>query len=871
MGLLLDYMTSLLLEQVKKNHIVVWFDPDKWYSGMVESLDLPGVTVAQYQGSFFALRQKVEPLIGHEEPPDLVLYVPMAEEDSLNALAELSVAGIVMRPGQNPWQRNTRPSLVAKNAVINMGDKAMAESVELQVRAGKLSFYDVDQMMDRSVGGGGDAIIAAIFRTMDPIDVALTLLGTPAADGFIVERNCLPDVAKFLERSFGVDLCGCNSLQVLRESLARTVLAAEFISALRDRVPRELATAIVATEPELRERQVELVRLWRVRRDLGDSYAEHSARVERELGVASLDLEIEQLRQCTTFTACERMLQSAVERRLVQAEQLTETELKSLHSTIDDGLQGFWAQWSENYPDIKLRWQIIRSASTILHKASAIENSLRSAPLEPWEMIDRYVGVGRTDPWCLLDAAHRDMRRRWLMYDDGLHRGSESLGRLVSRAGRRYMEAGDRLAEAFTASLERGKLAIDGYLPQSNVFSQHVAPALATGKTGYVLVDSLRYEMARELAEELHEEFEVQLEAAVSAVPTVTEIGMAALMPGAESGVRIVSTGSSRLAAEVSGTLLKDRKDRMAFARGRIKRTYEDKLSSLFAPAASVKRAMEDAALVMITSEEIDAICESSTEWAAREAVQSVLRELPRAFRALGNAGCTTIVVTADHGHLFLEELSSGMKIDPPGGEVIQLRRRVWVGRGGEDCSHTCIRTRLNGSIDLEIVVPRGFGAFKAAGGGDSYFHGGLSLPEMIIPVMVLRPKDRSQAIYTQTAVTWHMSLGSAKVSAKVITVNIGGDITALFAGDPPRVRVELVQGDEVQTMVIAATYGLAESSGEIAMRFLGGEQRQLEPNTITLKLNEELANGPASVRLVDAVTGVTLSALDDLIVDIAR
>ena len=73
---------------------------------------------------------------------------------------------------------------------------------------------------------------------------------------------------------------------MLRESLARTVLAAEFISALRDRVPRELATAIVATEPELRERQVELVRLWRVRRDLGDSYAEHSARVERELGVA---------------------------------------------------------------------------------------------------------------------------------------------------------------------------------------------------------------------------------------------------------------------------------------------------------------------------------------------------------------------------------------------------------------------------------------------------------------------------------------------------------------------------------------------------------------------------------------------------------
>jgi len=34
-------------------------------------------------------------------------------------------------------------------------------------------------------------------------------------------------------------------------------------------------------------------------------------------------------------------------------------------------------------------------------------------------------------------------------------------------------------------------------------------------------------------------------------------------------------------------------------------------------------------------------------------------------------------------GTSFSEELTSGMKIDAPGGETYDLRRRVWVGRGG--------------------------------------------------------------------------------------------------------------------------------------------------------------------------------------------
>lgn len=237
------------------------------------------------------------------------------------------------------------------------------------------------------------------------------------------------------------------------------------------------------------------------------------------------------------------------------------------------------------------------------------------------------------------------------------------------------------------------------------------------------------------------------------------------------------------------------------------------------------------------------------------------------------DAGCTTIVVTADHGHLFLEELTSGMKIDAPGGETRDLRRRMWVGRGGAALPDTCMRARLAamglGDGDLEIVVPRGFGVFKAPGGGDSYFHGGMSLPEMVIPVLTLMPRANSRGDGPSEA-AWSMTLGSAKITSRFITVNIQAEIAALFAGEPPRIRVEVRGDGRVISSMVGATYGFAESSGEILMRLEEGEQRQLDQNTIMLMLTGAPSGNHVSVDLMDAVTGRILKKVDNVEVDIA-
>jgi hypothetical protein len=62
--------------------------------------------------------------------------------------------------------------------------------------------------------------------------------------------------------------------------------------------------------------------------------------------------------------------------------------------------------------------------------------------------------------------------------------------------------------------------------------------------------------MARELVGSLDESYNVQLDAAVATVPTITEIGMAALLPLDNRSLAIVPGKKGKLALQVDDVLL---------------------------------------------------------------------------------------------------------------------------------------------------------------------------------------------------------------------------------------------------------------------------------------------------------------------------
>src|SRR5439155_668378 len=217
------------------------------------------------------------------------------------------------------------------------------------------------------------------------------------------------------------------------------------------------------------------------------------------------------------------------------------------------------------------------------------------------------------------------------------------------------------------------------------LFETQVQPRIKENKTAYVWVDALRFEMARELVEVLKDDFDLTLQPVVATMPTITEIGMASLLPGANQSAKVVSVGNGKLALEVAGTVIKERKDRITFAKAHAGvPVFDAKLDDLLPkPSKKVRDSIQNAQLVLVTSQEIDELCEQDNIPQARRQMDGVLNDLRRGVRILADLGVRSIVLVADHGHLFGEEIGEDMKIEAPGGDTKDLHRRVWVGVGG--------------------------------------------------------------------------------------------------------------------------------------------------------------------------------------------
>ena len=116
MPIVSDYIRDLIGKQIKEHGIVVWFDPERHYENFVSELSIPYTKVVCYSGSFFGLRREIEPMLEGTQSPRLVVYVPLDQAVAHHALAEVEAAGVVLHPGQQPPTRNTRLSVVARNA-----------------------------------------------------------------------------------------------------------------------------------------------------------------------------------------------------------------------------------------------------------------------------------------------------------------------------------------------------------------------------------------------------------------------------------------------------------------------------------------------------------------------------------------------------------------------------------------------------------------------------------------------------------------------------------------------------------------------------------------------------------------------------------
>lgn len=856
-----EYLQGLVRKQVEDRGLVVWYDPDGVYADAVETLELPNTTVLRYEDSFFDLRRRIDQqkLMDGEEPPRLVVYVPLAQEETHHALIELEAAGVVMQPGQQPPVRNTRLAVVARNALRGvLGDQAATE-VEKQAESGRLTLADLDALAAKG-GEVSKGVLTLIFGTGNPQEITLAFLAVDEHDEDINKKNAGKELGTLLAKECDFQASEGVALNDIRQHLARHVLMTDLVVGLEQAVPSRLASAAVASTAAGREACVMLAKAWRLRRDTRESYVTAARQVEREFTLDSADFDPRAIGELETFPAIERALLRHAEKRLLEA---TDGDVLTL---AESRAKRFWC---DAEPQLQARWALVASAAEVLLEAQRVEQAVKKAPASLAGLIKQYAQASQ--PWCLLDTCHRNMESRWHNFEP--HGGDdENLEKLIIRARQRYVAVGSEVARMFVMKVGE-KFPDKGVIRQQEVFEKYVKPALDKKKIAYVWVDALRFEMGKELARLLGGDFEVEVQPAIAAMPTVTEIGMAALLPGAHEAAKVAAAGGGRLSLEISGSVIKNRKDRVAFLRDRAGvEVFDAKLDDLLPkPAKKVREGISSARLVLVTSQEIDELCEQGNITQARRQMDGVLNDLRRGIRVLAELGVEGIVLASDHGHLFAEELSEDMKVEAPGGETIDLHRRVWVGRGGQadDATLRVPLSALGMGGDFDLATPLTFACFKCKGGAKAYFHGGLSPQEALVPILVLRPLAKP-AVKVPAGIIWRLSPGSQRLTTRFFSVQVMGASEGLFDVDPPKVRVELRAKGKTISQAVSASYGFEESTGDIVLRKDEADSKKIAANTATLMVMEEPDQKTVGLYLLDAVTGAELSRLERIEVAIA-
>jgi hypothetical protein len=855
MGTVSDYVRDLIGKQINDHGIVVWFDPERYYEDFVREFSIPYTKLVCYSDSFFALRREIEPLLDSAQPPRLLAYVSLDQAVTHHALAEVEAAGVVLRPGQQPPSRNTRLSIVARNALKPLiGDQAALE-IEKQVEAKKLSLADLDRLAEEGVAIG-TGVVSVIFGSGNPMEVALSFLASPRHDEELMCKDAVYELAQLLHSAFGIEIKEDVKLDELRSSFARHVLSTELVNRLEGATPSQLALLKTAATPATREACNLLARNWRGSRECRDGYAAHANRVEKEIGLSSLKFHLNQAAKIETFREIEGQLQRDIEAGLLNDPH---DDLVAIARTRQSSF------WAEHLPRMQARWSLVAAAGQLLLEAQHIEKSIKAVSSGADAIMAAYTSGDR--PWCLMDTYHRHMERRWHNFEFDPGTSHESLEQLVIRARQRFMEVGGKLSEMFVRRLQEAGFRLSR-LQQRQVFEKKVKPWLAQGKIAFIAVDALRFEMARELAETLTDEFTANLDSGMAAVPTITPVGMAALLPDAEDAFGLRVTGPGQIGVEMGGTLLRDRKDRINYLRAKSGvKVFDAKLEDLLPkPKKKTQQGIEDADLVFITSQEIDALCEGDNIPMARRFMDEILHDLRRACRILANLGVKRIIFAADHGYLFGDELASDMKIDPPGGETVDLHRRIWMGRGGA-ASKSYLRTPISSfGIDgeFDIAAPWNFACFRMQGGAKAYFHGGLSPQELLIPVMTLTPAKQPPSS-AAAEMEWKLVPGSQKISTRFLSVQIIGKSKTLLHAAPQKVRIEVRMKSALLSVPVSSSYGFEEATGDVQLRVAEDNPYTLEPNTVTLMVTQPQQQQNVDLVLLDAGSGRTLESIDQL------
>ena len=651
----------------------------------------------------------VEPIVAADKPEPVILYLPGVARDRVGSvLMELERAGTCYEPQ-------------LKRLALNVLRQRFTDGqIDEMLRPASVTYDDIVAFL----GQGGAGQVASVLHTLfggAQGEVLLTRwLASDTNDQTLVEKDALPELLKLIRARLGLELPEGTTVSQARDRTCRYVLVNEFRADLACEPPKSVG---MVPDPPAKD-QAERIRdvAESLRRRYPEAYVELADTVELDLGLAGAGVDAAHLGSIDTFRFEEdRLLGHAA--ALIVA--------KDYGAALDIVTGRGRSFWVDRDVRRQAQWEACRLMAELGRELVGIRPALSKMGTDPARWFAAYTAE---DGWHRADGLHRRLEA-WVAGMDDEPEAEQALA-VIRHEHEHLLRA---MADGFAKALAASAWTVPGALHQTRIYPDVVQTM--GGRVAYFLVDAMRFEMGAELARQIEGARDLRVQAAVAALPSITPVGMAALLPGAAASFDVVEA-KGKLAARVEGTDMPGLAERLKLLKAKVPDVVEMTLGKLLGktPAKDLAKKIATASLVVVRSQEIDFVGEMDGDLLARQVMDTVIGNLARAVKKLAAAGIEHFVITADHGHQFSVRKDDDMKTDNPGGATLDLHRRCWIGHGG---STPAGAVRVSGAelgyhTDLDFVFPTGLGVFKA-GGGLTFHHGGFSLQELIVPVISLR------------------------------------------------------------------------------------------------------------------------------------
>ncbi|MEV0795475.1 BREX-1 system phosphatase PglZ type A [Kribbella sp. NPDC050459] len=803
----LTSVKDALQSRLASERVVFWHDPAGEYASELDALDLGAVNVIRVQDNEFGVKST---LLADHVTKHLVYRSGELPRGTANWLLDLEIAYGVF----------TADKISMLQQELGLDDPAFAPVIEQHHK-----FFAANsrrRALEKLLTDGDD--VTRLRAKM--CQVLVKASGNKLTDitRELLGENAAGRSAKFDDLvTFGLDQFFWDGLATIYKYPSNTPTMDDFILWMFNRAIEDFASA---TPDEFRNIRSDFNSLrYDVRSQ--EMMTTLATRAAEALDVQSkIDhRDYRELAKVTIFEEIDRKVIVDLA-AAVAAQSVTPREVADVVRQRQESL------WKAKY--VKL-YKAIQSASELLAAIAGLPHAIASADLG----LEKY-----QSDWFRIDQQYR-----WFTYAYQTADFQKPLEALKSEVDKQYAnkylyDFGGLWQQALEPTGDWKSAAL---APQTKFFDRYVAPVVKDGRTKVVVIisDGMRYEIAEELTSMIRSEdrFDASLSAMLGSLPSYTQLGMASLLPHSSleldpDALPVLADGNP-----TNGTA---NRDKILHA---VKGHAIAAADVLAMPGDELRDLYKQHQVFYVYHDRIDAAGDKApTERTVFEAAEQSLRELVLLVKKWTNANATNILLTADHGFLYQDiplEQSYYISETPHGGAVTNINRRYVLGRALKPSqsfmTFTSAQVGLAGDIDIQI--PKSIHRISLPGAGTRYVHGGASLQEIVVPVITVNKKRKSDV----RSVNVDLMPETDKITTGQLAVKLLQREAVTDKVQPRQVRLGLYVGDTLISDQPILTFDSASDDQreryQSATLYLTQDADEFNNRPVELRLEEPIPN----------------------------